>query len=101
MVFDLCQQREINAQPEMAFDALGLKAGGTIREKYAASVRAPLLLFALSFLSEKEERAPQPPRRFILASVFGFQQELDAGAHVTVMLSRVVERVGAASNLFE
>ena len=97
----MCKKRQVDAQPEVAFDALNLKARGSLREGRAVSVRAPRLIFALSFLSEKEERASKSPRSFILASVFGFLQELNAGAHITAKLARIIERVGAAYHLFE
>jgi hypothetical protein len=99
--FDLRQERQIDAQPEMAFDALLLKTRGLFREKYAASVRAPSLIFRLRFLTEKEERAPQSPRRFIRACVLSFEQKLNARAHVTLALARFVEHVGTPCDLFE
>jgi hypothetical protein len=100
-IFNLRQERQVDTQPEMAFDPFELKARCLFTERYGSTVSRARFLFALSFLSEEEERASQPPQGFILTDVFSLLQELDADIHVTRMLTRIVKRIGAACDLFE
>lgn len=100
MIFRLSQEGLIDAQPEIAFDALRVHLCGLLADVESASVKRTRFLFIKSFLAEKEERAPPSPQSFILSCAHGFLQEPNACAHVLQIFALIIKSVCAAYQLF-
>jgi hypothetical protein len=92
---ELGQQRSINAEPEVSFDALRFESNGLKAEGQGALMSGPRLVSACGFLAQKKERAAQSPENFVVERGGRCIQQPQAGAHVLFIITRKVERVRA------